>query len=175
MGNFPSATNQRITAAAVCAGNWRHRHVLLLIFFWLAIYVAGISTPALLDDADTVHAEAAREMVVTGDWVTLHANGIRYLEKAPLPYWLVATSYEIFGVSEWSTRLPLALGVLLTVFVTYLLGSACFGEPGGFFSALVLLTSLGPYLFTRFLIPDVRPALRCRWDQTAGRWNRKFM
>ena len=155
MGNFSSATNQRITAAAVRAGNWRHRHVLLLIFFWRVIYVAGISTPALLDDADTVHAEAAREMVVTGDWVTLHANGIRYLEKAPLPYWLVATSYELFGVSEWSTRLPLALGVLLAVLVTYLLGSACFGEPGGFFSALVLLTSLGPYLFTRFLIPDV--------------------
>ena len=112
-------------------------------------------TPALLDDADTVHAEAAREMVLHHDWVTLHANGIRYLEKAPLMYWSVAASYGLFGVSEWSTRLPLMLGVLALLLATYLLGTQAYGERGGFYAAVVMATALGPYLFTRFLIPDV--------------------
>lgn len=94
-------------------------------------------------------------MVVRHDWVTLHANGIRYLEKAPLPYWSVATFYEFFGPTEWTTRLPLMLGVLAMVLATYALGRRAFGELGGFYSALALGTSLGPYLFTRFLIPEV--------------------
>jgi 4-amino-4-deoxy-L-arabinose transferase-like glycosyltransferase len=122
---------------------------------WVAIYLAGMFTPALLDDADSVHAEAAREMVLRHDWVTLHVNGIRYLEKAPLMYWGVAGSYSLFGVSDWSTRLPLMLGVLALLVATYVLGSQSYGARGGFYSALVLGTALGPYLFTRFLIPDI--------------------
>jgi len=128
---------------------------LILIALWFVIYVVGLSWPALLDDADTVHAEAAKEMLQRHDWVTLHANGIRYLEKAPLMYWCVATSYKLFGISEWSTRLPLMLGVLATILATYGLGRWAFGGEGGFDSGLVLVTALGPYLFTRFLIPDV--------------------
>src|SRR5947207_7635700 len=122
---------------------------------WAAIYLAGMFAPALLDDADSVHAEAAREMVLRHDWVTLHTNGIRYLEKAPLMYWGVAGSYLLFGVSEWSTRLPLMLGVLGLLCATYALGSQSYGERGGFYSAVVLGSALGPYLFTRFLIPDI--------------------
>ena len=80
---------------------------------FLAVYVGSMFTPGLLDDADSTHAEAAREMVVSGDYVTLHINGVRYLEKAPLPYWLVAFSYKIFGVNEFSTRLPMVLSVML--------------------------------------------------------------
>ena len=112
-------------------------------------------TPPLLDDVDSVHAEAAREMVLRHDWVTLYTDGIRYLEKAPLVYWGVALSYKLFGISDWSTRLPLMLGVLALLLATYKLGKQAYGEVGGFYSALVLATSLGPYLFTRFQIPDV--------------------
>ncbi len=133
--------------------------VLTLIALWAVIYMAGLSRPALLDDADTVHAEAAREMVQRHDWVTLYANGVRYLEKAPLMYWGVATSYTLFGVSEWSTRLPLVLGVLAMILSTYGLGRWALGDEGGFDSGLVLATALGPYLFTRFLIPDVAVGL----------------
>src|SRR5947209_20286192 len=106
----------------------RHSSSLLIItLFWLAIYATGMFTPALLDDADTVHAEAAREMVIRHDWVTLHADGVRYLEKAPLMYWSVATSYTMFGVNEWSTRFPLMLGVLCIILATYGLGRWAFG------------------------------------------------
>src|SRR6266403_2072507 len=138
--------------------DWRIS-ALILTALWIVIYMVGLSTPALLDDADTVHAEAAREMVQRHDWITLYANGVRYLEKAPLMYWSVATSYTLFGVNEWSTRFPLMLGVLGMILATYGLGRWAFGPEGGFDSGLVMATALGPYLFTRFLIPDVPVAL----------------
>jgi len=129
--------------------------LLILGFLWGAIYFAGMFAPALLDDVDTIHAEAAREMLVRHDWVTMYTNGIRYLEKAPLMYWSLATSYSLFGVSDWSTRLPLMLGVLAVLLATYGLGRYAYGEAGGLWSGVVLATSIGPYIFTRFLIPDV--------------------
>jgi 4-amino-4-deoxy-L-arabinose transferase-like glycosyltransferase len=129
--------------------------IFILIGLWLAIYFAGIFTPPLLDDVDTIHAEAAREMLLRHDWVTLYTDGLRYLEKAPLMYWGLAVSYEVFGISDWSTRLPLVLGVLLLVLATYGLGRYAYGERAGLYSGVALVTSIGPYIFTRFLIPDV--------------------
>src|SRR6266498_3500015 len=127
----------------------------VIVLLWAAIYLSSIFTPALLDDVDTIHAEAAREMVERGDWVTLYTDGIRYLEKAPLMYWGVAASYELFGVKEWSTRLPLMLGVLALLLVSYEIGRRAYGERAGLYSSVVLATCLGPYIFTRFQIPDV--------------------
>jgi len=125
-----------------------------LVLTWLLTYVAGMFQPGLLDDADSVHAEAAREIVLRHDWVTLYINGFRYLEKAPLMYWATAASYRIFGVADWSTRLPLVLGVLALMGCTFAFGKKFFGEEGGFYSALILATGPGIYLYTRFLIPD---------------------
>jgi 4-amino-4-deoxy-L-arabinose transferase-like glycosyltransferase len=133
----------------------RMASLLTISLLWAVIYLAGMFTPALLDDVDTIHAEAAREMVLRHDWVTLYTDGIRYLEKAPLMYWGVAASYKIFGVSDWSTRLPLMLGVLALLLSTYVLGTRAYGESGGFYSAVVLATCVGPYIYTRFQIPDV--------------------
>jgi len=132
---------------------------MILVGLWLAIYVASMFTPPLLDDVDTIHAEAAREILLRHDWVTLYTDGLRYMEKAPLMYWELATSYKLFGISDWSTRLPLVLGVLALVLATYWLGGYAFSERAGFWSGVVLVTSIGPYIFTRFLIPDVLVAL----------------
>ena len=131
-------------------------HVLALVALWGIIYLASCGhPPALLDDADTVHAEAAREMAESGDWVTLHANKIRYLEKAPLMYWSIALSYKVFGVSEFSSRLPIALATLGLMLATMLLGNFAFGDKAGFYSALCIGSSVGIFLFTRVLWPDV--------------------
>jgi 4-amino-4-deoxy-L-arabinose transferase-like glycosyltransferase len=159
----PTATDPATNCLAMQRPNrlladWRIS-VVALIALWALIYMAGLSRPALLDDADTVHAEAAKEMLQRHDWVTLYVNGIRYLEKAPLMYWGVATSYKLFGISEWSTRFPLMLGVLTLILSTYGLGRWALGSEGGFDSGLVLATALGPFLFTRFLIPDVAVGL----------------
>ncbi len=135
------------------------RYLFFITLLWLLIYTPGLFRPALLDDADSVHAEAAREMLVRHDWVTLYIDGIRYLEKAPLMYWGIASSFKIFGLHEWAARLPLMLGVLALLLVAFRIGRKCFGNYGGFCAAAILATSFGPYIFTRILIPDILVAL----------------
>jgi len=158
-----TASIENVTGFAASRENrlladWRVS-VLVLIALWAIIYMVGLSRPALLDDVDSVHAEAAREMLQRHDWVTLYTNGFRYLEKAPLMYWSLAASYEIFGVSAWSTRLPLMLAVLALVLATYLLGRYVYGGAGGLYAGVALVTSLGLYIYTRFQIPEVLVAL----------------
>jgi 4-amino-4-deoxy-L-arabinose transferase-like glycosyltransferase len=126
-----------------------------LAVVFLAVYVGSMFTPGLLDDADSTHAEAAREMVVTGDYVTLHVNGVRYLEKAPLPYWLVAFSYKVLGVNEFSTRLPMVLSVMLLGVLGFCWGRRAFGDRTGTYAGLFVYTCAGVFLFTRILIPEV--------------------
>src|SRR6202049_688414 len=141
----PNRVPERLRAASCWA----------LAVVLVAVYFGSLFSPALLDDADSTHAEAAREMYVTGDYVTLHVNGVRYLEKAPLPYWLVAASYHIFGVNEFSTRLPMALSVLLLGVLAVIWGQRAFGERAGIYAGLFVYTAAGVFLFTRILIPDV--------------------
>jgi 4-amino-4-deoxy-L-arabinose transferase-like glycosyltransferase len=145
-GDFAELTSDSIPSS---------KSLLIIALLWGMIYFAGMFTPTLLDDVDTIHAEAAREMLVRHDWVTMYTNGIRYLEKAPLMYWSLASSYSVFGISDWSTRLPLMLGVLALLLATYGLGRYAYGDTGGLYAGVVLATSIGPYIFTRFLIPDV--------------------
>ncbi len=126
---------------------------------WAVVYIPGLFSPPLLDDADSIHAEAARELVVRHNWTTLYIDGVRYLEKAPLLYWGMAASYTVFGVRDWASRLPLALGVLALLLVTYSLGKRTLGERAGFWAAVVLAVSIGPYIFSRIIIPDLLVAL----------------
>src|SRR5579864_3822411 len=154
-----SAIMRREAVSPTASNLARVRSLAIITLLWASIYLAGIFRPPLLDDVDSVHAEAAREIVLRHDWVTLYTNGVRYLEKAPLMYWAIAASYKLLGISDWSTRLPLALTMLLLALATYAVGKRAYGEPGGFYSALVMMTCLGPYIFTRFQIPEVLVAL----------------
>jgi len=138
------------------------RNLLVLLALWFILYATfALVTPPLLDDADSVHAEVAREMVQRHDPVTLYANGIRYLEKAPLLYWSMAASFRLFGVHASTARLPLALYVLALLLTVENLGRRMFrSERAGLYAALILLSSFGPFIFTRILIPD---AIVCLW------------
>ncbi|PYS06846.1 MAG: glycosyl transferase, partial [Acidobacteria bacterium] len=107
-----------------------------------------------MDDVDAVEAQIARNMLQSGDWVTARLNGVPYLEKSPLGYWLTAISYSIFGVRDWAARLPLALAVVTLCWITLCFGKWAFGPDAGFYSGLVLSTCIGLFLFTRILIPD---------------------
>src|SRR5690242_16194243 len=119
------------------------------------VFVLNVaSPPRLMDDVDAVQAQIARNMLVSGDWVTARLDGVAYLEKAPLVYWMMAASYKICGVHDWAARLPLALAVVLLCFVTYRFGRWAFGEQAGMFAGIVPATSVGLFLFTRILIPD---------------------
>jgi hypothetical protein len=127
--------------------------VLLAVIF-AAVQVGSLFTPPLLDDADASHAQAAQHMAESGDWITLKVDGIRYLEKPPLPYWLVAGLYRVFGQNVFATRLPNALAVLGCAWLAWLWAGRAWGPRAGFYAALGVLTSVGPFLFTRFAIPE---------------------
>jgi 4-amino-4-deoxy-L-arabinose transferase-like glycosyltransferase len=141
------------------SGMKRRASILILLVLSLGIYVGTSGWPPLLDSSDAGHAEAAREMLQSHNWVILHIDGIRYLEKPPLQYWLVATSYAVFGATAFATRFPLALAVVALVLMVYVFGRRWFGERAGFYAGLVMCTSPGVFLFTRIMIPEAIYAL----------------
>ena len=130
------------------------RHIAILLLFWLAIFCASLTQPPLLDDADATHAQAAQAMLHTHDFVTLHVDGIRYLEKPPLPYWIAAASMSVFGETAFAIHLPLAFTILTLALLGYLWALRAFNARTAFYTALFTLTSIGTFLFTRIFIPD---------------------
>jgi 4-amino-4-deoxy-L-arabinose transferase-like glycosyltransferase len=147
---------------------------------FLAVYLGSAFSPALQDDVDTSHAEAAREMITRGDYVTLHVNGVRYLEKAPLMYWLVAGCYRVFGVNEFATHLPTVVAMFLLVLLGMAWGRRAFGPRAGLYAGLFTATGVGYFLFTRVLIPEailsllIATAFYCfvsALDRPGARWN----
>ena len=138
------------------AGGWRPRHAaLMLAGVWLVLFFGALFAPPVLDDADGTHAAAARAMATTGDLVTLRVDGVRYLEKAPLPYWLAALSFRIFGFNTFAAHLPQALAVLLLALLGHRWANHAFGSRTAFYTAIAILTAPGVFLFTRVLIPEV--------------------
>lgn len=144
--------------------------LLLVVVAALVFFGCIISPPSLMDDVDAAHAQLARNMVRSGDWVIPRLDGVAYVEKAPLPYWLIAVSYKIFGIHDWAARIPFALAVVLLCWITARYGRWAFndectaqawtagavnGRTAGFYSGLILATCVGLFLFTRILIPDV--------------------
>jgi len=129
---------------------------LAIVLFAGAVYVGCIiSPPSLMDDVDAVQAQIARNMLTSGDWVTARLDGIAYLEKAPLVYWAIAISYEIFGAHDWAARVPIALSAIALCCLSTAFGIWAFGKRAGFYAGLCMSTCAGLFLFTRILIPDV--------------------
>src|SRR5262249_11580174 len=137
----------------------RRRSVWLLLLISAAIYVGSAARPGLLDDADGCHALAAREILQRHDWSVLHINGVRWLEKPPLHYWLVAISSRLLGENAFTTRLPIALAMIALVLMLYEFGRRFLHERAGFYAGLVMATSAGAFLFTRIMIPEALYAL----------------
>src|SRR6266568_3217368 len=93
----------------------RRFHAELIVLAVAAAVFLGCITspPSLMDDVDAVQAQIARNMLDSGDWVTARLDGVAYLEKSPLKYWLIAIFFKIFGVHDWVGRLPLALAAVI--------------------------------------------------------------
>jgi len=133
-----------------------HGSEIIVILFAAVIFLGCIvSPPSLMDDVDAVQAQIARNMLQSGDWVTARLDGVAYLEKAPLIYWTIGLSYKIFGVHDWAARIPIALAAVALAWLTAVMGAWAFGKRAGFYAGLIIATSIGLFLFTRILIPDV--------------------
>jgi len=132
------------------------------IVYLIVVLVAGaiflgciVSPPSLMDDVDAVVAQIARNILTSGDWVTARLDGVLFLEKPPLYYWPMVVSYKIFGVHDWSARIPFALSAVGVAWLTAAFGTWAFGRRAGLYAGLCMATCVGLFLFTRVLIPDV--------------------
>ena len=150
----PDSTHHRPVQSPSTLVTW-----LLLSITFLAVYAGSLFTPPLLDDVDAAHAEAAQHIVESGNWITCQINGIRYIEKPPLPYWLVAVAYKLFGENTFATHLPNALAMLGLAWLSWLWTRHAWGPRAALYAGLAVLTSIGPFLFTRFIIPESYLAL----------------
>jgi len=131
----------------------------LLAAIFLSVYFASLFTPPLMDDVDSSHAQAAQYFAEHSDWVSAKINGIRYIEKPPLPYWIIACFDKVFGQNVFSAHLPNALAMLGLAWMAWLWARRGWGPRAGLYAGLGVLTAAGPFLFTRFIIPEAQLSL----------------
>jgi 4-amino-4-deoxy-L-arabinose transferase-like glycosyltransferase len=147
-------SNQTSNTPEIANDAWKSWVLVLLVS--AAIFLGCIvSPPSLMDDVDAVQAVIARNMLHSGDWVTARLDGVMYLEKPPLIYWLIALSYKVFGEHDWAARIPVALSCIGLALLTAAIGNWAFGRKAGTYAGLAVATCVGLFLFTRIQIPDV--------------------
>ena len=120
----------------------RTRVVTTLVFLLFVIWFGNLGYRSLVRPDEGRYAEIAREMAITGDWTTPRLNGIKYFEKPPLQYWMTAAAFKAFGEHEWTARLWAALTGFAGVLMVGFTGARLFGRQAGFYSAVVLASSL---------------------------------
>jgi hypothetical protein len=120
-----------------------------LLFLW------GIWSYPLSDPDAGMYADIGWRMAQSGDWITPRFNGLRYLEKPPLLYWLIALTYRLAGPSAWGAHLWPALSGVAGVFLTYVIGKTLFDATVGLAAGLVLATTVGYVVFARVVSTDL--------------------
>ncbi|MDN7488102.1 glycosyltransferase family 39 protein [Burkholderia sp. AU45274] len=121
-----------------------NRITLVLLVIALAIvWFAPLGLRHLIPSDEGRYAEMAREMFVTGDWITPRYNGYKYFEKPPLQTWLNALTFAWFGIGEWQARLYTAVASFAGILLVGYTGARLFNPLSGFLAAVVLASS--PY------------------------------
>src|ERR1700688_1396730 len=128
---------------------------LCLLVLSAGLYIGTAGRPALDDeDVDAAHAMVSQEMLARHDFVVMYMDGVRYLIRPPMHFWLVAASYKLLGQTEFATRLPIGLAMVGIVLLTFEFGRRFFGQRAGLYGALAAATSVGMFIFTRTMIPE---------------------
>ena len=129
--------------------------VSLLVLLCVLTFFVGLGRPAITDSDEAFYAEAAREMVAGGDWITPHYNGQYRFEKPVLYYWLAALAYLGAGVSELAARVPSAVAGLVLVLTTYACARRWYDEATGLLAGAITATSFGYVAVARQALPDL--------------------
>jgi len=113
---------------------------LSLLLLEVFVSFSGIAVPFFSNDP-ALYAAISKTMVQQNDFINLYVYGIDWLDKPHFPFWMAAISFKIFGVAEWSYRLPALLFILLGTFYTYLLAKKLYNTSVAQISVLVLLSA----------------------------------
>lgn len=123
--------------------------IVILIMLFVAGYFVGIN--AYIQEVDpATYAEVAREMVESHDYVYLHDNYRQYLDKPPVTMWLIAGCYKIFGINNYSVRLPSVFMAIVAILAVYWLGSLLWNKRAGLLSGLIMSSTAA----SRLMIQD---------------------
>ncbi|SNS62988.1 4-amino-4-deoxy-L-arabinose transferase [Noviherbaspirillum humi] len=130
-----------------------------LVWLTAACFVfAGLGSFGILDNNEGLYAEIPREMLQAGTWqawVIPHLNGLPYMEKPPLLYWLTALSFGLFGEAEWAARLAPALSALACVGIVLGFGKAAGQAQAARLAALMFISGLGVMAMSHVLMFDM--------------------
>jgi 4-amino-4-deoxy-L-arabinose transferase-like glycosyltransferase len=135
----------------------KHR-ILILLALLICSYVfffLNLGAYSLKEPDEGRYAEIPREMVERGDYLVPRLNYVRYFEKPPLLYWVTAASFKIFGIDEWSARLPNAVMAFFTVLITYACTACRFGRRTALISSLLFTSSFGFFSMARIVTTDM--------------------
>ncbi|MBV9008984.1 MAG: glycosyltransferase family 39 protein [Verrucomicrobia bacterium] len=132
------------------------RHALFLIVIALAalVHLGSIGIGDLYSETEGQYAAAAREMLQSGNLLMPTNDSIPRLQKPPLLYWLIIGSYKLFGVNAAAARLPIALAVIATTALTFVLAERLGDYWRGFAAALIYLTLSGTFALARIIMPE---------------------
>ena len=129
--------------------------LIILLVMSASVYLFTASDRAILDDGDALYSHVAQNMAATGDWVTPYANGVRFLDKPPILYWLTAASFHVFGVTEFAVRFPAICAVVAIALLLFFMGRKVGGPFTGFVAGSAFAFCAGTFLFTLMAFPDI--------------------
>src|SRR5437870_8564563 len=132
----------------------RHALFAILIASAALLHVATIGTGDLYSQTEGQYAGAAREMIETHQWLLPTNDGVPRLQKPPLLYWLIIVSFKLFGINEAAARLPVALAVVASVGLIFLIGEKLTDYWRGFIAGLIYLSFCGVFLLARIVMPE---------------------
>jgi 4-amino-4-deoxy-L-arabinose transferase-like glycosyltransferase len=158
------------------------RHALFVILIALAglLHVATIGSGDLYSQTEGQYAGAAREMVEADQWLLPTNNGTPRLQKPPLLYWLIIISFKLFGVNAAAARLPVALAVVASAALIFLIGEKLTDYWRGFIAGLIYLSLCGTFLLARIVMPEplvsafIAGTILCAIGGYQRRRNRRF-
>lgn len=127
--------------------------VVILLAGFLLFFDLGKGS--LWDWDEAIYASVAKEMIRDGDYLSLHLNGNYWPEKPPLLIWCMALAYKMFGINEFSARLPAAIFGWLNVILIYLIGKRFFHHWIGLLAALLLASNLHFLIVSRMAMLDI--------------------
>ena len=164
----------------------RHALFAILVALTALLHVGTIGSGDLYSETEGQYAGAAREMVETHQWLLPTNDGIPRLQKPPLLYWLIMVSFKLFGINAAAARLPIAIAVVASVGLTFLIGEKLTDYWRGFIAGLIYLSFCGTFLLARIVMPEplvgafIASAIFCgvcgyqrrrhRWAWFAGFW-----
>jgi 4-amino-4-deoxy-L-arabinose transferase-like glycosyltransferase len=164
----------------------RHALFAILVALTALLHVGTIGSGDLYSETEGQYAGGAREMVETYQWLLPTNDGIPRLQKPPLLYWLIIISFKLFGINAAAARLPIAIAVVASVALTFLIGEKLTDYWRGFIAGLIYLSFCGTFLLARIVMPEplvsafIAGAIFCgvcgyqrrrhRWTWFAGFW-----